>query len=399
MHFPVPAFLLVAVASLSGGASADAADSNAPPRIVVSQMEGNDESPLTAASPPAVHQLALSSPLFTAVITPCWWSLVEPRESQYRFDLLDQQLSYWDARQKKVILSPCAAGFPMPAQLETGAATPNAPPVAETPAWVMKRCQTHSYLSRVFHRENGVVKETAAPVDLAAFWDPKFYQPYQAFIRALGAKYDHDPRVGIVRIGMGMMNEEKPNVRRGRALPIGYTNQRWYDYCRLIVQTYAEAFPDKELEGCLVWAPYEYTDTKDNGRAEVLSLLAEMRKDHVVLGYTGWDATDPAKFDPPSNPNRIWDLLRLYHRQGGDVAFETAGWITKPTLQDTQTMLKWAQILRPVHINFYWLPQSDFAWGEMQHRCQVEHLDPVELAQKYVTLIQSVRQLREGSAP
>jgi Beta-galactosidase len=390
-------FLLLissAFAAFYGMTQAADVDKSPVTPVIVSEMFEDHPGELTSASPPAVSQLAVTSPLIDAVLSPVNWPVIEPEEGHFHFEIYDKVLDRWNAQGKRVVLATVSAGYPWPISDQPNLHL-NEDPQSMTPEWVLKSCETHVYPTRKFYRVNGRIVEKDGLAALPTFWDPQYYSRAQAFVRQMGARYDKDPRIAIVRVDLGMMGEEKPNIHSGRDLPVGYTNQRWYDYCRLMIKTYAEAFPDKPLEASLCWAAYIYPDTKGGGKNEILSLLEVMKKYHVIFDYAGWDASTPVQMEAAKNPNRIWDMLKLYHQEGGDTALETKGWLTRDDMHDTKAMLEWTKTLGVRHINFYWLPNTDGDWSIVRARGTTQHYDPVELLNDYVSLIQAVKTERE----
>ena len=88
------------------------------------------------------------------------------------------------------------------------------------------------------------------------YWDAGYQQEYGRFIEAFGQKYNGDPRVGFIEVGVGIYGETSPAEETFHSCLIaaGLTSNIWIDYAKWVVDTYKAAFPNTQL--LIEYAPF-----------------------------------------------------------------------------------------------------------------------------------------------
>ena len=131
-------------------------------------------------------------PMVDAAIINAKWALAEPERGTFDWSLLDEKIAEWVGQSDKKIIIKFSPYGADPVAGEEGDGGNN----DVTPAWVYG---------------NGIPKITFTlvkqgkerTVSVPKVWDPDFYPPYEEFIQGLGKKYNNDPRVAGVIIGIG----------------------------------------------------------------------------------------------------------------------------------------------------------------------------------------------------
>lgn len=92
--------------------------------------------------------------------------------------------------------------------------------------------------------------------EIPRYWDPAYQRAWGNFIRAVGRRYNSDPRIAWVQISVGIYGETSPAEGEffGCLESAGLTSNAWIDVVKWSVDLYLEAFPDKQL--FLQFAPY-----------------------------------------------------------------------------------------------------------------------------------------------
>jgi hypothetical protein len=155
-----------------------------------------------------------------------YWKQLEPQEGQYNWSIIDQAIAPWIANGKNVILRVSTAGWK------------NWDPAADsahgTPQWVY---------------DKGVksVPELDGAI-LPQYWNPIFLQSYNNFIQAFASRYDGNPNVKGIEMGVGDGGETNVDTYKGNAnrlklwQGIGYTDQIWWNTIQQIGNDYQAAF-------------------------------------------------------------------------------------------------------------------------------------------------------------
>jgi hypothetical protein len=151
------------------------------------------------------------------------WSQLEPEPGQFSWTIVDNAIAPWAAAGKQVILRVSAGG-----EAAWGAAAAQA-----TPTWVYAQ---------------GVPAVHDDGATLPVYWNATFLADYDAFIAAYAARYDGDPAVSFIEVGIGDGGETLPDTQEGPGnrlalwAPYGYTDALWLATVENIATTYREDF-------------------------------------------------------------------------------------------------------------------------------------------------------------
>jgi hypothetical protein len=172
------------------------------------------------------------------------WARLEPEPGQFEWRAVDQAIAPWAAAGKRVILRVSAGG-----EATWGAAAADA-----TPAWVYAQ---------------GVPAVHDDGSTLPVYWNPTYLADYDAFIAAYAARYDGDPAVSFIEMGIGDGGETLPDTQEGTTdhlaqwAPYGYTDGVWLATIEKIATTFREDFrrtPVVPLVDSTFYGPARSTD-------------------------------------------------------------------------------------------------------------------------------------------
>jgi hypothetical protein len=153
-----------------------------------------------------------------------WWSELSRAPDATNFAAVDQAMYPWTSNGKRVILRVASAG-------RAGWKGPGNPADA-TPQWV------YDLGVPAISMDDG----SRVPAE----WDPNYLKALRPFVAALGRRYDGDPRVGLVQIGVGIGGETSPGAKQpdevAQMYAAGYTRERWLSTTEAIVSIYKTAF-------------------------------------------------------------------------------------------------------------------------------------------------------------
>ncbi|MFH0981970.1 MAG: beta-galactosidase [Planctomycetota bacterium] len=163
-------------------------------------------------------------PDLEGVIVAIPWAEIEPRHGTFDFSALDTEIEWWAARSRKVVIRNGVLGT-----VTTG---------AHTPPWV--------YDEGVPAIEFQAKPRDEKKVKLPRVWDsPRFMVLYEEYVTALAKRYDGDPRVSFVWIGVGHLGFTVADASKGgmTALPrAGWTPEKWTAYIEKVIDLYAGHF-------------------------------------------------------------------------------------------------------------------------------------------------------------
>lgn len=172
-----------------------------------------------------------SSPYLAGANITFYWSQLEPAQGHYNWKLLDQAMQPWIAHGKKVILRISTSGW---AHWE--------PPYSAqgTPQWV-------------FNAGVPFVTEVDGAL-FPQYWHPLFLSNLGTFVHAMAQRYDANPHLAYIQIGVGVGGETKVDTE-GKSNPnilqlwqhIGYTDAIWWNAVQKIITIYASAFHSTPL--------------------------------------------------------------------------------------------------------------------------------------------------------
>lgn len=160
------------------------------------------------------------------------WADIEPVEGQYNWSKVDRDISVWTSRGKSVILRFATAG-----QL-TWSGTVDG---SYTPPWVF-----NTYGVPRITETNGTV--------FPEYWSQVYLQKLADFVNAAAARYDNNPLVAAVEIGVGQGGETEPDGasdNSSKELQLweqyGYSNALWWQTLQKIVGIYEAAWTHTPL--------------------------------------------------------------------------------------------------------------------------------------------------------
>lgn len=160
------------------------------------------------------------------------WADIEPGEGVYDWSKVDRDINVWTSRGKQVILRFATGG-----QISWSGSVDG----SYTPPWVFD-----TYGVPRVTETNG----TVFPV----YWNPVYLQKLTDFVNAAAARYDTNPSVAAVEIGIGQGGETEPDgsaSQNPHQLQLwqryGYTNALWWQTIRRIVSIYEAAWTHTPL--------------------------------------------------------------------------------------------------------------------------------------------------------
>jgi beta-galactosidase GanA len=133
------------------------------------------------------------------------WADIEPTEGVYDWSKVDRDINVWTSRGKQVILRFATGG-----QISWSGSVDG----SYTPPWVF-----NTYGVQRVTETNG----TVFPV----YWNPVYLQKLTDFVNAAAARYDTNPYVAAVQIGIGQGGETEPD---GSASQNPHQLQLWQRY-------------------------------------------------------------------------------------------------------------------------------------------------------------------------
>lgn len=171
-----------------------------------------------------------SNPNIAGTTLTYYWAQIEPQAGQYNWSLIDNDMKPWVTAGKSVIIRVSASGWKkwQPTQ-NSGQGTPQ---------WVLDQGVKHVTDS------DGSVKPE--------YWNPKFLSNLADFVHALGAKYDGNPNVTCIEMGIGDGGETKVDTGKDPNQlklwqGIGYTDALWYGAITSIINMYVQNFTKTPL--------------------------------------------------------------------------------------------------------------------------------------------------------
>ena len=275
---------------------------------------------------PEIHEM-------NGVVLMIYWSTLCPHKGTCDFKIIDETISYWAQRGKKIVLDVATIGFPI-RKLSNGVETiQNA-----TPDWVLAKVRNYKFKTRVL----GVNSAQRIDGVFPDFRDSAFVSEVDKLTRMLGI-YDGNVAISQIRIATGMMGEDNPMVGSLSAPLAGYKEQMWLDYCRAITNNFIRVFHQSELEfdiGRLSWM-YAVGGPTDKGLVdEFVNYLANHR---IMLAFDGLGSqfrklNDDGQFEKNGIARSAY-YLKLFKRQGLRVGLEAIGPMASAQMQDADEIL------------------------------------------------------------
>jgi hypothetical protein len=154
-----------------------------------------------------------------------YWSQLEPQQGQYNWSLIDNDMQPWVTNGKSVILRVSTSGQYKWQPPNSGNGTPQ---------WVYDQG-----VSSVTETDHSVIPQ---------YWNSTFLSDLNTFVQAFASRYDGNPHISAIEIGVGMGGETKPDTlnngqsRMSQWEAIGYTNAVWWNTIQQIINMYTSAF-------------------------------------------------------------------------------------------------------------------------------------------------------------
>ncbi|HLL78316.1 MAG TPA: LamG-like jellyroll fold domain-containing protein [Ktedonobacteraceae bacterium] len=181
------------------------------------------------------------------------WADIEPTEGVYNWTKVDRDINVWTSRGKQVMLRFATGG-----QISWSGSVDG----SYTPPWVF---DTYG-VPRVTE-----INGTVFPV----YWNPAYLQKLTDFVNAVAARYDANPYVAAVQIGIGQGGETEPDgsaSQNPHQLQLwqqyGYTNALWWQTIKRIVAIYEAAWTHTPL-ALMTTSTFLRYDDKYYNRARV----------------------------------------------------------------------------------------------------------------------------------
>ena len=207
--------------------------------------------------------LNIESPYLAGVQFTFNWTEIEPEEGNFQWQLIDSVIEPWAQIGKKVILS-------LRTVQKRGA---NPTQKSATPLWVY---------------DSGADRIEFDGTNYPVYWDPVFLEKYERFISAVAKRYDNNPDIAFVEMGIGLFGTTKisHNHRlRKEYENHGYTEELWSQTILNIIDIYKKYFVEKSL--VLTLSPfYGYKKVGHGDGSEIfLKSIAEYAAAHGAYLY------------------------------------------------------------------------------------------------------------------
>jgi hypothetical protein len=239
------------------------------------------------------------------------WQQLEPSEGQYRWDLLDNFLAAQAAKGK-----PAALGF-----VTYGGSGPL------VPSW--------------FSSQNPTAIITCGTEKIPKYWHSAYLQKYGNFIRAVAARYNGDPRLEFIAMGVGIYGETQPAQDQYDQcmLDNGLSGALWVSTVNQITNIYGQAFTNSHvlllgtprfLHVCerKQWTDYAATTYGIGDFHAAMQADADAQAIPDKPGFEGCGAVDPIlkwslqyptaqeayHYMTPTEAETYWGVLGVLHR-------------------------------------------------------------------------------------
>jgi dienelactone hydrolase len=202
----------------------------------------------------------LHHPLLAGIDFNAPWAIIEPADDGYDWSWIDEPLQIWAGAGKK-----CGINI---VTLQPRGKSPHAGHA--TPGWVFEK---GAKKATVATRGKGITGGMTA--DYQLFWDPIYLREYEDFVRALAERYDGDPRVEVIGIGVAklggltVVDPKISNQERQELLAFyrsnGWSRERWFQTIQEIGLMYRRHFKQTPVRFNLS----NFFDKKDTSAANL----------------------------------------------------------------------------------------------------------------------------------
>jgi hypothetical protein len=346
-------------------------------------------------------------PIVDGVVFILYWSILEPEPGQYRWDIIDRVLEYWQKREKLVVLNIATEAIPVSFAEDFGGGIRDACPrwLSTMGAELLGPVEAHT-MGLGEPAPNGRV----VPVP----WDPVYRERYKALIAEVGKRYDGHPALEFVRIGAGHIGEETfpyyvtrnyPEEIVAAARDAGWTPERWYDNLLATCDFYREAFHKTPLSINLIMAGYLYKDPDHYAQAD--RLLHYCLAHDIMMGNNGLrNLTIDDIENVESSPRATYWLLAQFSSLGAAVESEFFGPPENPEMNQPKRIYRGLMKTRPAYLNMFGPtvgvvnhainPSSpSSSYDRFENAVSRRGEDPAKLASEYVWLFERIEELKK----
>jgi Beta-galactosidase len=168
-----------------------------------------------------------TNPYVDGVVAAFPWSAVEPQEKEFQWNTIEEAIRPWVAAGKKAILG-----------VYTGSVgTLGERVVQATPDWVFA-----AGAAKMLGPDGTI---------LPIYWDKIYLEKYKNLVEAFAKRYDGDPRIEFIRIGVGVWGEvvlerwftrPESTELRDRWSKRGYDPALWIQTTENVMTIYRQAF-------------------------------------------------------------------------------------------------------------------------------------------------------------
>jgi hypothetical protein len=246
-------------------------------------------------------------PLLSGAFVGVWWAGAEVAPGQFDWSTVERHVTESTASGRRVVLKVIPYNQEPLASSPTGDNT-------QTPVWIYG-----AGVPRITFSQGG---PSGGTVSVPKVWHPRFYTHYGAFVGALARRFDGDPRIAAIQIGLGHNGNSnaQPSSDGARAFErAGWTLPGWERHMQRTIRLFKRHFRAQPLILPAVPAflrSYDVIDHLDVG-CRVARYAAERR---VSILFSGMDP-DEARFTANGVPAVLASLGALNPRPRISVGF------------------------------------------------------------------------------
>jgi Beta-galactosidase len=284
---------------------------------------------------PVIHEMA-------GVVLIVYWSQLCPSRDHCDFSMIDEVLSYWGARHKKVVLAVATVGFPIKTVQDGKTLFRGA-----TPQWVLDKATGYEEQSRAIDTGH---HEATTWNKYPSYRDPEFRKDVRELVQSL-SRYDGNPVIDHVRISTGMLTEDNASPDGLKYNVAGFGDEDWIRYCEAMLGIFSQAFPHTGLEfdiGRISWA---YARGDPNSKKKADAFVRGLIKHKVFLAFDGLRSEIKSVLsqgpETQDGEARSIQYLHLVGQHGLPVGLEAFGPFTNPKMHDAQALLDVIDAIRP----------------------------------------------------
>jgi len=199
------------------------------------------------------------------------WARLEPKEGEYKWDILEKLIQPWQEKGKRVIF-----------RIDVISKRPQPDLPSGTPDWVFA-----SGAKKLMATSNGENAPSAWPV----YWDEKFLEKFSNFVKAFAKRFDGHPGIEFVFVGFGEFSTVKVCGPSSKVMDqynkAGYTQEKWLGTVRKAIDLYRTSFTKTPV--CITLSPiYKAGDQSDK---DVAALAKEVAAKGVYVFNHRLDAS------------------------------------------------------------------------------------------------------------